>query len=674
MSTPCGICTNPLKFSVVELPCGHSFCPDCIKKDLMRQMKEDQEAFKCPNKEKCQKIIEEDILEEILDKKTFDKFKNRKMCDGCEKEKGTPISCGHKFCQSCMKAEIRQQFKKDDLNAFCCPKCKGIKEIDGEEIQKIVGEKWLESYYMKCKGCKTLIPIASTVELTRCSHKMCKNCNKECEERKKCKKCNKRTKKKNGVDEYKCKFCKKYLEEINELDCKHKICKYCLTVYFEKMMKMKIPIFICPKYDCEMIISHEIFQNGLQDQTLNKYINYKKSLKNSDNNRNAFEKEITEEEEEKLNEKKPDMLSKTPFDNKKESEKSEKSNERPDTFLIKRDSKGNNEKEEFLEKTPKKPEDVETTIASKKFKDASDKIKTFPEIFCLRCKEHNKTSNLINFNCNHVICLKCMTERLNNRIKENDVYESIMKCPSDECDKVLSLEILKPYLELDLYLLLEKKKNAVPLKRAQPFEPTIEIKCFMCKKLTSLDKILTMSCDHKFCMNCFQEDCISKITEGRFKELSCFQCKQELDYQILANNVPQEIFQKYDEYLMKKAQAQIYHQDRGWVKDLNSKIRECPSCKASNEIDLTKTYFYCKTCFKAFCSKDNCLGEWNDHSYKSCEDYRKFMENLIICPACKKKVSSSYGNQNAYCFNHTPSMIFCVRCKKQIDNASYHKC
>ena len=52
-----------------------------------------------------------------------------------------------------------------------------------------------------------------------------------------------------------------------------------------------------------------------------------------------------------------------------------------------------------------------------------------------------------------------------------------------------------------------------------------------------------------------------EITKDRFKELSCIQCKQELDYQILANNVPQEIFQKYDEYLMKKAQDEIYHED-----------------------------------------------------------------------------------------------------------------
>ena len=94
---------------------------------------------------------------------------------------------------------------------------------------------------------------------------------------------------------------------------------------------------------------------------------------------------------------------------------------------------------------------------------------------------------------------------------------------SNECDKVLSLEILKPYLELDLLLLLEKKKKAVTLKKVQPkFQPTIEIMCFMCKKLTSLDKILTMSCDHKFCMNCFREDCISKLPKIDLKSCRVF--------------------------------------------------------------------------------------------------------------------------------------------------------
>ena len=51
----CGICGEATKFSVVELPCSHSFCPDCIKKNLKKQLSEKNEKLICP---KCHNLIE----------------------------------------------------------------------------------------------------------------------------------------------------------------------------------------------------------------------------------------------------------------------------------------------------------------------------------------------------------------------------------------------------------------------------------------------------------------------------------------------------------------------------------------------------------------------------------------------------------------------------------------
>lgn len=753
----CGICDKVVKFSVVELPCNHFFCPECIKKKLKSQLSERKEEVACPT---CFKLIEDDILEEIFDKEILKKYRKTK-CDVCKESKGKILPCGHTFCESDMKKLVRECFKKEGLNAVTCSLCEKPRDIDGEDIQKIVDEKWLQEYYLRCKNCKKLKPIVTLTDLRRCGHKMCKDCFKLCETEKKCLKCNKRLKRKSGEIEKKCKFCRKFLPEVLELDCKHRICKECLEKYLEKTISLEIPILCCPKFDCKEIISEEKIRGFLEDETCKNYRNFIKKIKK----RGKVSEDIIKEEETKS--KSGGFQKETPPKNQrdfydganlrkiqsdsigkiKESEEKFKKNksegietkrqkdddQEKDDFMNIKNKKTNKTEEEtqFFQKNGKKMEKdfeaeedyffktnkieaagrieknndwkdnsnkrkseeigqkydygsnnnnsknfenskneddlFETTILSKK---PSSKMQTSDQPSCCVCQraQFKNVTDITILECNHVICLVCLNDHIARSLEKFHDFEPNIKCPFKNCNKLLDMGILKNFVRYDINDKLEKRQNLK--KRSDEW-----VLCEKCKKGVNPDEILTMTCDHKCCSHFFKETYGSKIRRYEFKDLICFKCSQELEYLILEANLPKEIFQSYESYLVRNAEKQIYNEDWKKEKESRSNYKDitCPSCKVVNSVDPKSREFRCNGCYKYFCSNENCLGS-NGHYAKTCEEYKIWLENTIFCPKCNRETSTYYMDERfKYCYWHS-KIYFCITCKHGVENTKLHKC
>ena len=268
----CELCKKLLKYSIVEISCGHKFCAECIKQDLFNQIKETPEneiSLHCSVRG-CKTVLNEQILEEILDSKIMKTIKKKKTCEKCKKSELTiMISCGHRFCKICLQDEIRDQIGKNKLVCFCCIICsKEEKKMD--KIIDFLGYDWMSKYFAKCNGnCEKFIPKNFLKELI-CGHRMCKECKELCiveKNRKCCLKCNKNLSQDNNAEQEKCKFCKKYLKNsrIIKFECKHKICRPCFRKYLKKFQTSEVDIF-CPKFDCDIKLSQETLNPFFKDE------------------------------------------------------------------------------------------------------------------------------------------------------------------------------------------------------------------------------------------------------------------------------------------------------------------------------------------------------------------------------------------------------------------------
>ena len=272
------------------------------------------------------------------------------------------------------------------------------------------------------------------------------------------------------------------------------------------------------------------------------------------------------------------------------------------------------------------------------------------KISCLICddlKQPSDNSNLIIFECDHTFCDKCLTLKIQNRMNDiNDSnYESILKCPFPECYKIMSLERMKAYLNVNLYKNLERLKTPLDLKRinSKEGEKNYEsIKCERCHKDISLVNLLTLSCEHKCCKQCLLGDWENAIINKRFNYLLCPICKKDIDYQILQGNLSEYLFQKYDNFLLNKVIDDVDSQNKNIV---------CPKCHHLNKKYDYQKYINCSNCKYSFCSNEKCLGDWQIHYYKTCEEYKKIIELCIKCPKCQAFVNpSSISSNKGYCF------------------------
>ena len=174
---------------------------------------------------------------------------------------------------------------------------------------------------------------------------------------------------------------------------------------------------------------------------------------------------------------------------------------------------------------------------------------------------------------------------------------------------------------------------------------------------------MKLNCPHLFCKNCLKTHWKSEINNKNFN-LKCpgYKCLIEIPYNLLQINLPSAYFDKYDTFLCKKSILSI--------KPTNSdeKSIECPnkSCKLFFIINKESSYFKCPSCLKTFCANESCFGDWELHTLKNCEEYKKEKPTLLKkerCPNCQSDcvyIGPVLGKKEKmigkYCM--------CVKCQK----------
>ena len=180
----CEICLGPISDKIV-INCGDFYCRNCIK-DLIQGCINDISKFKnikCP-KETCGEPIDDNIIENLLSKDEFDKYKKFKIrikgltnkslipcpfpdCDGFAEEKNVKKNIAvctlqkHFFCRNCLKIVSLESNNIENLYEHVCDKKKD------ETLKYLNTNKFIK----KCPACHTWVER----EPGGCNNMTCQN-------------------------------------------------------------------------------------------------------------------------------------------------------------------------------------------------------------------------------------------------------------------------------------------------------------------------------------------------------------------------------------------------------------------------------------------------------------------------------------------------------------------
>lgn len=558
--------------------------------------------------------------------------------------------CDHIFCYSCLLEHIENQIICEEYK-FNCPisECNSFLDLEFIQIN-------FKNEIKKCSSCLN-VKFKKKMKKSECHHKICLQCY---ELKKKCANCLKKeftqniqekkeilalkdAEEKNEESKRKCRLCKIYTKTEKTIKmqcCTKRLCHQCLEHSFKKQMKIVIKeygeanfLFHCPK--CEqniekddgallIVLDSDIFRkyqvNFLkrkQCKICKVYKNKKKMIELSFCHHKICRRCLKNY----LQTLKINTKVICPYI---ECE-----------YQIDLKELTNNDK--FGQIIKEIQESLQLT---------NDIIKSL-NIFDLKNSEaltKNKTSEKNDKNC---LSLTVNNSKLENADKTFNNYK-VEKIPQNEEFKEIGT----------------KSNN---------------LKCTICHYHFSIEDMLTLGCDHRFCKDCLLIDWSTKINEGSVSPtlLICpaEKCKISVNFLILEANLPKKLFEKYDQLLMKHSISNKMSQNIT-NKKLLEKMISCPKCQITYLILKEASTFECANCKIKYCANDKCLREMGDHQHP-CEFYKKrknlsdeqfenFIKenNLKRCPVCQIVVEKIKNCNYIICSSNScqKKTVFCYLC------------
>lgn len=199
-----------------------------------------------------------------------------------------------------------------------------------------------------------------------------------------------------------------------------------------------------------------------------------------------------------------------------------------------------------------------------------------------------------------------------------------------------------------------------------------------------LEDIITLTCDHRICLSCFQRLCTTKINEAEVTEdhLCCHLCREPFSYPLLKANLDAVTYLKLERFQLKV-----------FIDDERNGLRYCPKCNEyacevpqGDEDEVIWKEVECPLCSHKYCGK---CGE-APHKMQSdidvtCEAYATWRkENAAAddafeamrakhefqtCPTCKNAAVLSQGCKFTYCRCKTK---FCFLCGVQLEDKHHY--
>ena len=601
------------------------------------------------------------------------------------------LECDHKFCKNCLYDYVYLELKQNrsDFPLKCpektCDKTEISKKLLKKIFEKVDFKDLMKKNIKKCEICNNEVNKRNMKKLEECDHKACSECsdnNKICIN---CKR-NKFTEeiKQNNTPELrknaslesaekkKCRLCKISKKSQKLSCCDRNFCFECLKNTFHNQMKealdkqeeIKDFSLKCPKCD-EKFDDLSLLEDVLDEDDWKLYQitfcdkkrcrickNYKKSkeILKIFSCKHKICKKCWTDYLKTCDDKKLVLCPKSNCDYRANIEDMRNENKKFNHLLTKIE-----ENEKII------------NPVNENFNGAADLNEQFQKKETLLYENYYIKNNLIMFS-------DIKEENNNSKIKINE---------NSQLRKDFKPEI----------------PDTLPRKASQhhimvtPKPPETKINCEICICEFNVDEILTLECEHRFCIECLIKDWKTKISEGLISETSIIcpkeKCKRPIDFFILKSNLPEELFKKYENLLTNHA---ISNQ-------MKEKQIKCPNCSSIAFIPIDYDFFDCLGCKNRYCANEKCLKKWSEHNHpceyfyktKNVEDEKEFMEYVKInklkkCPVCGVIVEKIKNCNYIQCCSNKcqKKTVFCYLCGEilkqkdlsnhYLNNSPYSKC
>lgn len=209
---------------------------------------------------------------------------------------------------------------------------------------------------------------------------------------------------------------------------------------------------------------------------------------------------------------------------------------------------------------------------------------------CLICGADVVSSRVILFGCDHVFCLKCLSDYLALKVNEGQVLS--IRCPQHKCPTILTDQAVLKYLDAQLHDKYQK---------------------FCVKGELSKDPHL------RWCprLNC---EGYSSGSSGN-RHLTCGVCLHEYCYYCLEAWHGESACREYADQLLD-----------AWAKDHN--VRYCPNCRFRVEKMMGCSHMACIQCQYQWCWL--CGDHWIDGHFASCSEFKRWWHDpsvsvIVLC-------------------------------------------
>jgi hypothetical protein len=198
-------------------------------------------------------------------------------------------------------------------------------------------------------------------------------------------------------------------------------------------------------------------------------------------------------------------------------------------------------------------------------------------------------------------------------------------------------------------------------------------KCEIClDDECKIEDMVTLSCDHRHCRDCFAGYLNSKISDAQVaaSDLICpsVGCGTQITNQEMKANVSNEVYEKYDRFMLKQ-----FCQD-------NPNYRACPHCNEwfadipqDNADEPMWKRVECEKCRKHFCGKCGQQPHKGQHENANIDESMKtYLKTAKVqrCPKCKSVAELvSGGCKFTYC---QCKARFCFICGVQLEERHHY--
>lgn len=268
---------------------------------------------------------------------------------------------------------------------------------------------------------------------------------------------------------------------------------------------------------------------------------------------------------------------------------------------------------------------------------------------------YNPEDYVIFTECSHKVLKKTLEDEYEKVSKKT--FFGKMNCI--ECNKQVNMT---SYLTPKMVRIRAKNIYDLEYQFAQDLFET-KFECLICSFEVMVKEGITISCIHRFCLDCFHEYILSMIQEGVVSGIKCPAegCEYVLSFYETKGVLSGSDLQLFEELITRKYVP----------KEKDFMITQCLFCSAKAEVKKNTKNYKCVNCKKEYCITCNF-----NHSGISCTEYQKtikldtIVNKIVSCPNCNQVYQSD--PQGCHFLQCRCGSYFCRLCQNPLQLKDHH--